>query len=87
LFRINVSLPRTKNRHAVDYRRHFPVECFVGGHTYETRQQIYSARDSSELDNLLGLEEISFLEAGLLEPELNQNTEKSPRILCAPTMT
>ena len=25
-------------------------------------------RDSSELDNLLGLEEISFIEAGLLEP-------------------
>ena len=45
-------------------------------HTCETGQQIDSARDSSELNDLLGLEEISFLEAGLLEPELIQKREK-----------
>jgi hypothetical protein len=31
---------------------------------------------SSELNDLLGLKEISFLEAGLLEPELIQKREK-----------
>jgi hypothetical protein len=57
-------------------RRNFPIECFVGSHTCETGKQSDSARGSSELDNLLGPEEISFLEIGLLEPELIQKRKK-----------
>ena len=38
--------------------------------------KINSVGDPSELNDLLGLEEISFLEAGLLEPKLIQNREQ-----------
>jgi hypothetical protein len=46
----------------------------------DARQQIDSARGSSELNDLLGLEEISFLEVRLLESELIQKREKEPRV-------
>jgi hypothetical protein len=38
--------------------------------------RIYSARDPSDLNDLLGLKEISFLEAGLLEPEVIQRARE-----------
>jgi len=41
-------------------------------HATDGRQEIDPARRSSELNDLLGLKEISFLETGLLEPELIQ---------------
>src|SRR5262249_7358188 len=61
---------------AVEYCGDLAGKGFIGRHATDRGQQIYSARDSSELNDLLGLEEISFLEAGLLEPELIQKTEK-----------
>jgi hypothetical protein len=38
----------------------------------DASREIDPARISSKLNNLLGLKEISFLKAGLLEPELIQ---------------
>jgi hypothetical protein len=67
---------KDENRNAINHRRHFRVECFVGIHTCETGQQINSVGDSPELNDLLGLEKISFFEAGLLEPKLIQNREQ-----------
>jgi len=51
---------KDENRNAINHRRHFRVECFVGIHTCETGQQINSVGDSPELNDLLGLEKISF---------------------------
>ena len=54
----------------------FAGKRFIRGRATDARQQIDPARGSSELNNLLGLEEICLLESRLLEPELIQKREK-----------
>jgi hypothetical protein len=67
---------KDKDRNAIEYCGDFAGKSFIRRHATDARQHIYSARGSSELNDLLGLEEIRFLEAGLLEPELVQKPEK-----------
>ena len=80
LFRINASLLRNEKRNAIEGCGNLAGKRFIVRHA-AGRQQIYSCRDSSELNDLVGLEEISFLEARLLEPELIQKREKQPRVI------
>jgi hypothetical protein len=61
---------------AIEYCGDFAGKRFIRRHATDARQQIDSAWGSSELNDLLGLEEISFLEVGLLESELIQKREK-----------
>ena len=61
---------------AIEYCGDFAGKRFIRRNATDARQQIDSARGPSELNDLLGLEEISFLEAGLLKSELIQKREK-----------
>jgi hypothetical protein len=67
---------KDEDRNAVEYCGDFAGKRFIQGHASDARQKIDSARSSSKLNDLLGLEEISFLKAGLLEPELIQKREE-----------
>jgi hypothetical protein len=61
---------------AIEYGGDSAGKRFIRRYASDARQQIDSARGSSELNDLLGFEEISFLEAGLFEPELIKKREK-----------
>ena len=67
---------KDKDWNAIEYCGDFAGKRFIRRNATDARQQIDSARGSSELNDLLGLEEISFLEAGLLKSELIQKREK-----------
>jgi hypothetical protein len=66
---------------AIEYCGDFAGKRVICRHATDARQEIDPARSSSELNDLLGLKEISFLEAGLLEPELIQKREELARIV------
>jgi hypothetical protein len=61
---------KDEDRNAIEYCGDFAGKRFIRRYASDARQEIDPARSSSKLNNLLGLEEIFFLEAGLFEPEL-----------------
>jgi hypothetical protein len=66
---------KDEDRNAIEYCGDLAPKRFICSHATDARQQIYPAWGSSELNDLLGPEKISFLEIGLLEPELIQKRE------------
>jgi hypothetical protein len=69
-------LAKDEDRNPVDCRGNFRGKGFVSVYATDAGQQIDSTRRSSQLNHLLRLQEISFLEAGLLEPELDSEARE-----------
>lgn len=69
-----------KYRNAVQIRGYFSCKRVVRGDTCDARQQIDSIGRAAELNHLLWVEEVSFVER-LVEAELSQKIEESNRVL------
>jgi hypothetical protein len=77
LFRNQCVFAKDEDGNAIEHCRDFAGKRFIRRHATDARQQSDPAWDLSKLNHLIRFNEISFLETGLREPKLSQDTEKS----------